>query len=151
MVHPVIIHFGDKEMAYLKISVIIIGMICKTLGEIVNHNFHRFILPVCYAIAVSIVGHCWWLGLLVLPMIGTLCLGYKDFGSSDGFGRGMWLFLIGITAGLGPALTHHLSWFVFVPYCVICGIWGATTRGLWNVIISPISGLLLMSMIWFIR
>ena len=135
----------------VKISIEVIGAICKLIGELAWHNAQRFIMPICYAIAVSIVSHTWYLGFLVLPMIGPLCLGYKDFGSSDGFGRGMWLFLIGLTAGLGPVLTHHLSWFVFVPFCVICGVWGATTRALWNVLIAPISGLLIVSMIWFIH
>ena len=135
----------------VKLSIEIIGAICKLVGELSQHNFQRFFMPVCYAIAVSIVGHCWWLGITTLPMIAAICLGYKDFGPSDGFGRGMWLFLIGVTAGLGPALTHHLSWWIFVPFCIVCGIWGATTRALWNVIIAPISGALLMAMIWFIH
>ena len=139
------------EFLVIKLAIEAIGAMCKLISELWWHNAQRFIMPVCYAISISIVSHTWWLGLTVLPMIGTLCLGYKDFGTSDGFNRGMWLFLIGITAGLGPVLTHHLSWFVFVPYCVICGIWGAITRGLWNVIIAPISGLLLMAMIWFIH
>jgi hypothetical protein len=139
------------QFLILKLSIEVIGAVCKLIGELWWHNSQRFIMPVCYGIAVSIVSHTWWLELTVLPMIGTISLGYKDFGTSDAFDRGMWLFLIGITAGLGPALTHHLSWFVLVPFCVICGVWGATTRGLWNVIIALVSGLLLMSLIWFIH
>ena len=135
----------------VKVSIEIIGAICKLWGELAWHNAQRFIMPLCYAIAVSIVGHCWYLGLTVLPMIWPIDLGYKTYGPSDGFDRGMWLFMIGLAAGLSPALTHHLSWFVFVPFCVICGVWGATTRALWNVLIAPISGLLLMSLIWFIH
>jgi len=139
------------EFLVIKLAIESIAGTCKFIGELFWHDAQRFILPIFYAIAVSIVSHTWWLGFTVLPMIGALCLGYKDFGKSDGFARGMWLFLIGLTAGLGPVLTHHLSWFVYVPFCIICGIWGATTRGLWNVIIAPISGALIVSMIWFIH
>ena len=135
----------------IKISVEIIGAVCKLIGELCFNIAQRFIMPSLYAIAVSIVGHCWWLGITTLPMIAAICMGYKDYGKSDGFARGMWLFLIGVAAGLGPCLTHHLSWFIYVPFCIICGIWGATTRGLWNVIIAPISGALIVSMIWFIH
>ena len=135
----------------VKVSIEIIGAVCKLIGELCWHNAQRFIMPLCYAIAVSIVGHCWYLGLTVLPMIWPIDLGYKTYGPSDGFDRGMWLFMIGLAAGLGPALTHHLSWFIFVPFCIICGVWGATTRALWNVIIAPISGALLMVLIWFIH
>jgi len=102
-------------------------------------------------VAVSYDSHAWWLGLTTLPMIAPLCIGYKAYGPSDGFDRGMWLFLIAVAAGLGPAFFHHLSWFLYVPICILAGIWGATTRALWNVIIAPISGIIIVSFIWFIH
>ncbi len=135
----------------IKLGIEIIGGICKLVGELWFHNAQRYIMPLLYSIAVSYDSHCWWLGLTTILMIAPLDLGYRTFGKCDAFNRGMWLFLIGVVAGLGPAITHHLSWFIYIPFCIICGIWGATTRALLNLIIAPISGILLMFPIWFIH
>ncbi len=128
-----------------------VGAICKLVGELWWHNAQRFILPPFYAVAVSIESGCWWLGLTVLPMIGFLVLGYKDFGSSNGFDRGVWLFLISAAAGLGPALHHNESWLAYVPLAILAGIWGGVTRNWLNLVIAPISGLLIVAHIWFIH
>ena len=135
----------------IKLATEAIGAVCKLVGELWWHNAQRFIMPVFYSGAVSWDSHCWWLGLTTLPMIAPLCLGYKTFGPSDGFDRGMWLFLIAVSTGLGPTLTHHESWFAFVPICIVAGIWGATTRALLNIVIAPISGIIILSHIWFIH
>lgn len=84
-------------------------------------------------------------------MIVPLCFGYKVYGKSDGFDRGAWLFSICGISALGPAITHHLSWIFYVPWCIIGGIWGATTRQLWNVIIAPITGILIGLLVWFVH
>jgi hypothetical protein len=84
-------------------------------------------------------------------MMGALILGYKDYGPSNGFDRGAWLFVITVLSGLGPLLFHHLSWVVFFPICIIAGVWGATTRNLNNKFIAPVSGLIIVSFIWFIH
>jgi hypothetical protein len=78
-------------------------------------------------------------------------LGYSTYGKSDGFDRAVWLMLIAVAAGLGPALTGHLSWFLYVPWCIVCAIWGGVTRMWWNVIIAPISGLIIGSIIFMVH
>lgn len=133
---------------------------CKLIGELWWHNAQRFIMPVVLGIAIAIVSHTWWLGLTVLPSIGIICLGYKDFGLGDAGDRGMWLFLIAVLIGLGPLLAYHtvdhvhihfLKWYFYVPYCLVAGIWGATTRNLNNLIIAPISGAWLGVIIFLIK
>lgn len=123
----------------------------KNIGELFWHDAQRYILPIIYSLAVSVQSHCLWLGLTTLPMILPIDMGYKVYGSSDGFDRGMWLFMACVAAGLGPSLTGHLSWFAYVSICIFSGVWGATTRRFWNVLISPISGWIIGSFIWFIH
>lgn len=135
----------------IKIAVEILCAVCKLIGELWWHNAQRFIMPVILGIGISIQTHLWWLGLTVLMAIGPICLGYKDFGPSDGFDRGMWLFLIIMSAGLGCLLTGHLAWYLYAPWCIVGGIWGATTRRLLNIVIAPITGLLIGALIWFVH
>jgi hypothetical protein len=140
-----------NELLIVKLTVLISCAGLKLLGELSWHNAQRFIMPLIIAVGVSIVCHVWWIGAVCLPMIAPLCMGYKDYGKSDGFDRGMWLFLICLTAGLGLTILHHLAWYFYIPYCLVGGIWGATTRGLWNVIIAPLSGALIGSMIFLLH
>jgi hypothetical protein len=113
---------------------------CKLIGELFYHNAQRFIMPIILAIGICIVLHSFYLGFLVLPMIAPLCMGYNDYGPSDGFDRAVWLLLICVAAGIGLALTGHLSWWLYVPWCILGAVWGGVTRMWWNVIIAPISG-----------
>lgn len=135
----------------VKLIVLASGAICKLVGELWWHNAQRYVFPVILGIGVSLVSHTWWLGITILPSIGPLCLGYKTYGSSDGFDRAVWLMLIAAAIGLGPILTGHLSLFVYIPYCILSAVWGGVTRAWWNVIIAPISGMLLASIIFFVR
>lgn len=138
-------------MIFIKLSIIAICAVCKWIGEVSWHNAQRFILPVILGIGISLVTHTWWLGLTTLPSIGAICLGYRTFNLGDAGDRGMWLFLIAVILGAGPLLTGHIYWFLYVPWCVICGVWGSTTRNLWNAIIAPISGALLGSIIFLVK
>ena len=108
-------------------------------------------MPVIMCIAVSIISHTWWLGLCVLPMIAPLCMGYKTYGSSDGFDRAVWLMLICLVEGLGLALLHHLSWFVYIPWVILAAAWGGVTRAWLNLIIAPISGAIIGLLIIFVH
>ena len=78
--------------------------VCKLIGELWWHNAQRFIMPVILAVGLCIALKSFWLGLLCLPMIAPLCMGYKDYGKSDGFDRAVWLLLICVAAGLGLKL-----------------------------------------------
>lgn len=124
---------------------------CKLIGELWWHNAQRFIMPIILGLGVSIVSHCWWLGLTVLPCIAPICLGYSAYGKSDGFDRAVWLMLIIIAEGLGSALTGHLSWFLYVPWVILSAVWGGVTRSWLNLIIAPISGLIIGAMILIIH
>jgi len=84
-------------------------------------------------------------------MIAPLCMGYKDYGSSDGFARAMWLFLVCVGAGLGLFLTGHLAWYFYFPYCILGAVWGGVSRKWWNGIIAPISGALIGSIIFLVH
>lgn len=138
-------------MLELKIGTIVICAVCKLVGELWWHNAQRYMLPVTLGVAVSVVTHMWWLGLCVLPMIFPLVLGYTTYGPSNGFDRGAWLFAICFAAGIAYACLNHLPWLFYVPYTIIGGIWGATTRNLWNVLIAPVSGAIIGSMILFVH
>ena len=138
-------------MVELKIAVIIMCAGLKLWGEIAWHDAQRYIMPVILGISTALITGVWWTGLLVLPMIAPICMGYKTYGPSDGFDRAVWLMLIVLAEGLGLSLTHHLSLFIYVPWVILAAIWGGISRKWWNVIIAPISGALIGSMIWFIH
>ena len=129
----------------LIVKLIVIGSCAglKLIGELFWHDAQRWILPAVLGLGISIVTGVWWLFPLVYLCCIPIDLGYKDYGTSDGFDRGCWLFVICVVAGLGCAVFHHLSCWYYVPWCILGGIWGATTRNLWNVIIAPITGLFL--------
>ena len=135
----------------IKLVVISLCAVCKLIGELWWHNAQRFIMPIILMAGIDLVLHSWWLGALCLPMIGALCLGYKTFGPSDGFNRAVWLLLICVTAGLGLTLDHHIAWYLYAPYCIIGAVWGGITRLWWNVIIAPISGAIIGSIIFLVR
>ena len=138
----------------LIVKLIVIGSCAglKLIGELFWHDAQRWILPAILGIGVSIVTHTWWLGILVYPCCGTLDLGYDDYGKwSDGFDRAMWLGLICVVAGLACLIFHHLFWLWYTLYCLAGFIWGGISRKWWNVIIAPISGLIIGSMIFFVH
>lgn len=138
-------------MIFVQIAVEILCAILKTIGEKINHNFQRFVLPIVYSIGVSFVSHCWWLGLTTITMVGALCLGYKDYGSKDSVARALWLFVICTLAGLGPTVTGHLAWFIYLPYIIVAGFIGTLTRNINNSIGAPLNGLWIGFPIWFIH
>ena len=140
-------------MPLLLIKLIALGSCaaCKLVGELWWHNAQRFIMPPVLALCICLVLHSWWLGLLCLPMIGPLCMGYKDYGKSDGFDRAVWLLLICVAAGLGLFLTKHLAWYFYAPYCILGAVWGGVTRQWLNLVIAPISGLIIGSIILLVR
>lgn len=123
----------------------------KLWGELANHNAQRFLLPIIYSLAVSVLSHCVWLGATTIVMIAPLCLGYKTYGSNDAVARAFWLAVICATAALGPFLTHHLAWWVFFPYLGLSGLTGALTRNINNLVGAPINGFLIGCPILFIH
>lgn len=138
-------------MIEIKFIVLVICGVLKLIGELWWHNAQRWIMPAVLGMGVSLVSHIWWLGLLVYPCCIALDLGYKDYGPSNGFNRGCWLFVIMAVAGFACTWFHHLSIFFYIPWCIVGGIWGATTRNIWNIIIAPLTGFLIGSMVFFVH
>lgn len=138
-------------MLEIKLIVLVLCGALKLIGELWWHNAQRWILPAVLGIGVSVISQTWWLGILVYPCSALIDLGYKDYGPSNGFDRGCWLFSILVVAGFACVWAQHLSMFFYVPWCVFGGIWGATTRNLWNFIIAPLTGFLIASMIFFVH
>lgn len=139
------------EMLIVKLIVLSLCSICKLIGELSWHNAQRFVMPIVLALGICIILHSFWLGFCVIPMIAPLCIGYSDYGKSDGFDRAIWLFLICIASGIILALLGHLPWLFYVPWCILSAVWGGITRMWWNMIIAPISGLIIGCLILFVR
>ena len=119
---------------------LIIDLACGALFAWGGFDFlaaRRYIMPCVIAIYLSIVCHIYWLGLTVLPVCGTLCLGYS--GTKGGY-RGFWLFLQSFVIGLGLFLTGHLSWYFYLPYVIISGILGSTLFDVFQILSDSIFG-----------
>lgn len=134
----------------IQIELIIDG-ICGVLFSFGGWHFlwmRRYLMPVLIAISVSIITHSWWIGITVLPVIGTLCLGY--FGSNF-FGRGLWLFLQAVVIGACSFLTDHLAWYFYIPYCVISFVLAASLYNIFQIIGDIIFGVALGSIVFLVH
>lgn len=132
---------------------IIVDLICGALfswGGFSWHNARRFIMPCVIAVMVYFTTHIWWTALMILPVMGTLCLGYKNFGDGS-FSRGCWLFVQAVVIGIGLLLTHHLAWYIYIPYIIVAGVLGGTLYNLNQVIGDIIFGCWLGIIVLFVR
>jgi hypothetical protein len=102
-------------------------------------------MPVILGVISSISCHSWWVGVLCLPACGTLCLGYF---SGENWGRALWLFVQAIALGLGLTLFHFLSWWLFIPYCVLSGVLGGIYKNWYQPVGDFITGFYLSLFIW---
>jgi hypothetical protein len=135
--------------------ILIFKIIIYAVGGVFNswggYNFlaaRRFIWPFAVGGAVSIITVTWWLGLLCLPSMGTLCLGYFK---GDNFGHGLRWLLCGIAMWLGVTILGHLSWFIFIPHVILCGVLCGFSKN-WNQRIGDaICGCFLTLPILFVR
>lgn len=134
---------------------LLIKLFADILGGVLNAlgGFHwlfcrRFILPFVIGVSASIVAHAWWLGIAVLPAMGTLCLGYP---SGANWGRGFWLFIQAVAFGLGITALGHLTWFVFIPYAIGAGVLGGLYKNIEQVLGDFITGCYLSGIIFFVR
>lgn len=121
--------------------VMALGGLLDAIGGDCIIELRRYAMPVLLAIGTATVIFTfypeWWAWLYilaVLPMCGTLTLPYAGDGN---FGRGMWLFVQGVTGGLFLAVIppffhlHLLAWYLYVFYAIVTGIWGGVYR-LWD-------------------
>jgi hypothetical protein len=128
-----------------------IDAVCGVLFSLGGAGFlwmRRYVMPVVIAITFSIVTHTWWLGILVLPVIGTLCIGYRG---GEFLVRGAWMLLQATVIGIGAFLTHHLSWYFYVPYCLGAFVLGGTLYSLYQIIGDFIFGFALALILFLIH
>lgn len=130
----------------------IIGLlICGALNAIGGHSWHnarRFVMPILIAILISINIHIWWVGIISMPVIGTLCLGY--FGGNN-FGRALWLFLQAIVIGIGLLLTGHILWYFYLGYIIGAGVLGGIYKNWKQILGDSISGSYLAIIVFLVR
>ena len=112
------------------------------------HNSRRSLMPCLIALTISIVTRIWWTGLLVLPVIGTLTLGYF---SDKNWGRALWLFVQAVSISIGLLITGHSLWYFVLPYVVLAGVLGGIYKN-WNQIIGDsITGAYLALIVLIVR
>ena len=99
-------------------------------------------MPVILAVAFSVISHTLWLGLLVLPVIGTLCLGYFKI-KNQFLSRGLWLALQSFMIGIGACVTGHFEWYLFVPSVILAFIAGGLLYDLEQIEGDVIFGVIL--------
>ena len=107
----------------------------------------RYIMPVVIAIGVSIQSE-WWAGFTVLPVMGTLCIGYKG---GKWLVRGAWMAMQAVVIGLGCLLTHHLAWYFYAPYIGIAFLLGATLYDVEQLISDFLFGVFLSTIIFLVH
>lgn len=134
----------------IKLFISAICGLLDSIGGLFWIPSRRFLMPILLAVSVSIFLHIWWVGILILPVIGTLVLGYKNFGKGN-FSRGLWLFVQYALVGIGLCLTGHLAWYFYIPYCVLGGILGGSLVSVWQPLGDFIEGLFLGSILFLLR
>lgn len=130
---------------------IAIMMVCGILFSLGGYHWlfcRRFIMPSLLALTFGFLTHSYLCGVYVLPVIGTLCLGY--FGSRF-WGRGLWLGLQAIVIGVGVTISGHLSWWIYLPYCLGAVVLAGSLYDLEQIIGDLIFGCWLATMIFLLH
>lgn len=140
-------------MIWTKIIVDILCGVLNAIGGYCWHNARRYIMPVLLGGEVGLIAwqnkkKDWWAGLLVIPVIGTLCLGYF---SGANWGRGLWLFLQAFVIGIGLTITGHLLFYIFIPYAIGAGILGGIYKNWQQILGDFIAGTYLGLIVFFVR
>ncbi len=143
-------------MWVVNIIVFVLCGLCKFIGELLWHDAQRFIMPLLLVLAIGYDSHVWWLGIPSLLMIGIIVEGYGPKSwlrryLGDAGAQGMWMFMACVLAGLIPAILNHLSVWFYIPWCILAGVLGSTTRALNNKIWSWIKGLWIGLIVFFVR
>lgn len=137
-------------MIILEIIADIVAGVLDSLGGFHWLFARRYIMPFILGVCISIISHTWWLGLTILPVMGTLCLGYKNFGTGN-FSRAMWLFVQAVVIGLGVTITGHLHWYFYVPYIIGAGVLGGVYKNWKQQIGDLVTGCWLGIIVFFVR
>lgn len=142
-------------MIYLKLG---LDLLCGMLNSLGGYHWlfcRRYIMPFILGGEAMLltwekVKKDWWAGLLILPVIGTLCLAYKNFGSGN-FSRAVWLLIQAFIISLGLTLTGHILWYITLPYVVGAGILGGFYRTWQQLIGDFVAGCYLGSIMFFVH
>lgn len=132
----------------IKLGIDAFSGILNALGGYHWLFLRRYLLPVVLGIAASFMVHIWWVGFMLLPTIGTLCLGYSKDGN---FGRALWIGLQCFVLGLGLWLTHHLYWYFYLPYIVGGCVFGGLYRNWPQVIGDYVTGCWMGLIVFLVR
>jgi hypothetical protein len=133
-------HLSMTERFGLDIVIILVVMgVGGLLDALGGGGFlfcRRYIMPSLLAAGISTitytfnpVWYSWLVGLLVTPMMGTLSLGYANFGEGN-FSRAVWLLVQAAIAGLFLVViscffhAHLLVWWLYILYVLLAGVWG---------------------------
>ena len=140
--------------------VMIVGGLLDAIGGDVIIEMRRFVMPALVGAGISTIvysfyplWYSWMSGLLILPAMGTLTLGYMN---GSNFGRGLWLF-VQASLGFGLLLTLYsiffhvplLAWWLYIIYAVIAGIGGGTYKNLKQFLGDWLTGSLCLCSIIF--
>jgi hypothetical protein len=135
----------------------LIGGILDALGGYHWLFARRYIMPFLFGVVASVSAviyehnlSSWWIGILVLPAMGTMTLGYPNGKNS---GRGLWLFIQAVALSLGLTIFHHIlwTWFVFIPYVVLAGVLGGIYKNWKQTVGDFVTGTYLGCILWFVR
>lgn len=110
-------------MLIFKLSVILLCSFLFWLGGYSWKPARRFIMPVLITGLALFLTHDLWT-LTMLSCMGCFSMGYGEFSPlrhifGNGWGRGVWGILSAICLSLALFLTHHLEWYLFVPYLAL--------------------------------
>lgn len=110
-------------MIYYKLTIVLICAGLFSYGGFSWHNARRFLMPLILTITCSMAVHAFW-GLTMLLSIVFLCIGYGDKSAfrhifGNGWGRGVWGFLVALALSLGLFLTGHIAWYFFAGYLAL--------------------------------
>lgn len=141
---------------------LIADFICGILDALGGYHWlfaRRYIMPFICALMACLASQTWWLGLTMLPAMGTLTIGYPFNGNN--FGRGLWLFVQAAVFGAGACFTGHLMldlWFIhlhglmiYVPYVILAGLLGGIYKNWKQTVGDMVTGTYLCSIILFIH
>lgn len=140
-------------------SNLIILILCSALNALGGYSFkaaRRYILPVVLGIGLSLATKTWWVGLMILPTMGLLSIGYgeKSFLEhifNDAWARFVWFALVCLGVGTGLFLTGHLAWYWFFTYVVVNATLGITIRKYNQIITDLIFGAAIASIVFLVR
>ena len=130
---------------------LVIDLVCGGLNALGGWHIlwmRRYLMPFILAVSVSVITGIWWQGFLLLPVMGTLSLGYSKGGN---FGRAVWLLIQALVIGLGLAVFHHLNWFIYIAYVIGAGILGGFYSPWPQILGDSITGCYLAGILFLVR